>query len=339
MTGMPASRRGMLAAMSMASSSSRSVPSGAPASRRHGGLDAVVRPSDEVATALAEGRAVVALESTIISHGMPYPQNLEVGRRLEREVRASGAVPATIAVIDGAIRIGLDDAQLERLATEPAVKISRRDLPIALAQGRLAATTVASTMIGAALAGIRVFGTGGIGGVHRGVEATMDISADLHELARTEVIVVSAGAKSILDLPRTLEVLETLGVPVLGYGTDDFPAFFTRSSGLPVDARVDTPEEVAAIARAKWALGLGGGLLVANPIADAFALPAHEVAAHIDAALDAAAAQHVSGKDVTPFLLQFLVQATGGRTLAANVELAPANASLAGRIAVALAAG
>lgn len=293
----------------------------------------------EVAAALAEGRAVVALESTVVTHGMAHPHNLETAQALEAEVRAAGAVPATVAVIDGRIRIGLDATALERLAAagRAAWKLSRRDLPVALALGALGSTTVAATMIAARLAGIAVFATGGIGGVHRGAETTFDVSADLEELARTDVCVVCAGAKSILDLPKTLEVLETRGVPVLGFATDTFPAFHTRSSGLPVQ-RVEDADAVALVLRAKWGLGLTGGVVVANPIPAGHAMDPDEVEAAIATALAAAAAEGVTGKDVTPFLLARLEALTDGRSLTANVALIRDNARVAAAIAVAYAA-
>ncbi|MFO1056142.1 MAG: pseudouridine-5'-phosphate glycosidase [Dongiaceae bacterium] len=293
----------------------------------------------EVAAALAAGGPVVALESTIISHGMPYPRNLETARRVEAAIRAEGAVPATIAVLDGRLRVGLGAAELERLATaRDLAKLSRRDLAAAIATGGSGATTVAATMIGAALAGIAVFATGGIGGVHRGGESSLDISADLEELARTPVAVVCAGAKAILDLPRTLEYLETRGVPVIGFGTDAFPAFYTRDSGLAVDRRADSGAEVAAIMAASRRLGLGGGLLVANPIPEAHALPRATVEAAIAAALADAERDGVRGKAVTPFLLGRLEALTGGASLAANIELVISNARVGAAIAVAEAA-
>jgi pseudouridine-5'-phosphate glycosidase len=298
-----------------------------------------VELAPEVAAALAAGGPVVALESTIISHGMPWPRNLETARRLEAAIRAEGAVPATIAVLDGRIRVGLPDGDLERLATARGLaKLSRRDLAAAVATGGSGATTVAATMIGAALAGIAVFATGGIGGVHRGGEVSLDVSADLEELARTPVTVVCAGAKAILDLPRTLEYLETRGVPVLGFGTDALPAFYTRDSGLPVDRRVDSAAEVAAIMAAARRLGLGGGMLVANPIAPAHALPRATVDAAIATALAEAERDGVRGKDVTPFLLARLEAITGGASLAANIELVVGNARVGAAIAVADAA-
>lgn len=293
-------------------------------------------PSPEVAAALAAGRPVVALESTIITHGMPWPENLATARAVEAEVRAAGAVPATIALMDGAIRVGLDDPALECLATaETPRKISRADLAHCLTTGATGGTTVAATMACAHLAGIAVFATGGIGGVHRGAETTMDISADLQELSRTPVTVVAAGAKAILDLPRTLEVLETLGVPVIAVGQDELPAFWSRASGLPAPLRLDTPAALAAHHRLRAALG--GGTLVANPIPPEAEIPAAELAPVIAAALAEAAAQGVTGKAVTPFLLARVLAATGGRSLAANVALVRHNARLAARIAAALA--
>jgi pseudouridylate synthase len=292
-----------------------------------------------VADALAAGRPVVALESTVISHGMPYPANLETARGLEALVRDGGAVPATIAVVDGRVRVGLLDTDLVRLANgaEPVRKLSRRDLPIGLAGGGLGATTVAATMIAAELAGIRVFATGGIGGVHREAQETFDISADIMELAHTSVAVVCAGAKSILDLGLTLEALETHGVPVLGYRTDRFPAFYCRLSEFPVDARVESPEEVARICRTKWGLGLPGGVLVTNPVPPEHAMDDALMAEVIGTALADARAQGVSGKALTPFLLGRVNELTGGRSLATNVALIRSNASLAAEIAVALA--
>ncbi|HSK38943.1 MAG TPA: pseudouridine-5'-phosphate glycosidase [Arenibaculum sp.] len=296
-----------------------------------------VRP--EVADALQSRRAVVALESTIISHGMPHPRNVETARAVEAVVRAAGAVPATVAVMDGRIRIGLDDDDLDRLAAGGSVlKLSRRDLPVALATGADGATTVAATMICARLAGIQVFATGGIGGVHRGAEASFDVSADLEELARTSVAVVCAGAKAILDLPKTMEYLETRGVPVLGYGTDELPAFYTRESGLPVTRRCDTPDEVARILHAKWQLGLEGGVVVANPIPPEAALDPVLVGKAIASAQADAEAGHVAGKDLTPFLLSRLLELTGGASLEANVALVRHNAEVAARIALAHAA-
>lgn len=294
----------------------------------------------EVRSALADGAPVVALESTIVTHGMPHPQNVATAREVEAAVRANGAVPASIAVIDGRIRVGLPSDVLDWLGTaKDVLKLSRADLPYAVAAGRHGSTTVAATMICAHLAGIRVFATGGIGGVHRGVEATLDISADLDELARTPVAVVCAGAKAILDLPRTLEYLETRGVPVVGYGTDRFPAFWSRDSGLPVPIRLDTPEAVAGLIRTKAALGLGGGVLVANPVPEVDEIPSDEIAAHIEAVVAEAQRTGITGKAVTPFLLSRLLELTGGRSLATNVALVKNNAALAARLAAALQSG
>jgi len=291
----------------------------------------------EVRDALGAGAPVVALESTIITHGMPAPRNLETARAVEAAV--GGAVPATIAILDGRISVGLDAEDLERLAAEKDVaKGSRADLPAVLAGGGAGATTVAATMICADLAGIRVFATGGIGGVHRGAEQSFDVSADLQELGRTPVAVVCAGAKAILDLPKTLEVLETLGVPVIGYGTDDLPAFYSRSCGLKAPLRCDTAAAIAAVMAAKWELGLGGGVVIANPVPEGHDIPAAAIGTHIDAALAEAAAQGIQGKAVTPFLLARLEQLTGGASLDANVALVLNNARLAAAIAVAYAA-
>jgi len=289
----------------------------------------------EVAAALVAGGPVVALESTIISHGMPWPRNLETARRVEAIIRDAGAVPATIAVLDGRIRVGLGDAELERLATEAGLaKLSRRDLPIALATGGSGATTVAATMICAAAAGIAVFVTGGIGGVHRGGESSLDISADLEELARTRVAVVCAGAKAILDLPRTLEYLETRGVPVVGFRTSAFPAFYTRESGLAVDHRAESADEIARIMAAQWRLG-GGGLVVANPIPEADALDPALIDRAIAAALAEAERGGIRGKQVTPYLLGRLEALTGGTSLTANIALVINNAATGAAIAVA----
>lgn len=292
----------------------------------------------DVAAALARGGAVVALESTIISHGMPYPENLTTARGVEAVVREHGAQPATIALVDGRVRIGLDDDALERLAaTGDVAKASRRDLAVLTARRATAGTTVAATMYLAHLAGISVFATGGIGGVHRGAERSFDVSADLTELGMTPVTVVCAGAKSILDLPKTLEVLETEGVPVIGVGTDEFPAFFSRSSGLPVPHRVDSAAELAAVVTAQRALGLRGGILVANPIPAADEVPAAEIGARIEEAIADAERAGVAGKDVTPYLLARITELTGGRSLAANVALIRNNAALAAELATALA--
>jgi pseudouridine-5'-phosphate glycosidase len=288
----------------------------------------------EIADALAQGRAVVALESTIIAHGMPYPGNVVTARALEHVIRNEGALPATIAVLSGRLKVGLDEAELEHVAQSPDMaKASVRDLPVLIAGKRDGATTVASTMRIAAMAGIRVFATGGIGGVHRGVEATADVSADLTELALSPVAVVSAGAKAILDLPRTLEMLETLSVPVIGYQCDEFPAFYSRSSGLRVPARADDPEEIAAILGARWRLSDGGGALIANPIPSADEIPAQKIEAQIAVALRDAKAQDIAGKDVTPFLLARIRDLTQGESQRANVALALNNAQLGARIA------
>ncbi|MEM7582356.1 MAG: pseudouridine-5'-phosphate glycosidase [Acidobacteriota bacterium] len=300
-------------------------------------MSAYLSLSDEVRAAPSSGQPIVALESTIITHGMPYPQNLKTARRLEEIVRRGGGVPATIAVIDGALRVGLDDSELTILAKgKAAVKASRRDLPILVARGLTGSTTVAATMIIANLAGIEVFVTGGIGGVHRGASETFDVSADLLELARTQVAVVCAGAKSILDLGLTLEVLETHGVPVLGFETERFPAFFVRDSGLEVDARVDSVTELAEIVRTKWALGLEGGVVVANPIPVKDEMSPDAVDRAIHQALDEAELTGIGGKDVTPFLLSRVERLTGGESLVANRALIENNARLGVRLAAAL---
>lgn len=298
----------------------------------------IVKLSGDVANALGSGHPVVALESTIIAHGMPYPQNLATAREVEQIVRDAGAVPATIAVMDGQICVGLDEDQLMRLATRSGVaKLSRRDMAIALARGTTGATTVATTLIGAGLAGIRVFATGGIGGVHRGVAQSWDISADLDEIARQGVATVTAGAKAILDLPKTLEYLETRGVPVLGWQTDDFPAFYTRASGLGVDARVEDAGEIAAIMQAQAAAGLTGGIVVANPVPEDDEADPATINAAIDKALSEAKAQGIAGKAVTPFLLKRITELTGGNSLVSNIALVKNNARLAARIACQLA--
>jgi pseudouridine-5'-phosphate glycosidase len=296
--------------------------------------------SPEVAAALSAGRAVVALESTIITHGMPYPQNLDMARRVEATVREKGAVPATIALMDGRLMVGLDDAALERLAQEgkTAAKASRRDMGPLLAKKKIAGTTVATTMQIAALVGIKVFATGGIGGVHRGAEQTFDISADLIELARTPVAVVCAGAKSILDIAKTLEVLETNGVPVLGYRTAEFPAFFTRTSGFGVDHRMDSVEEIAEVIALQRKLGMENGLLVANPIPEAASLDPALIDGRIDEAVAQAEREGVSGKALTPYLLQRIFELTEGRSLEANIALVLNNAAVAAELAVAVAA-
>jgi pseudouridine-5'-phosphate glycosidase len=291
----------------------------------------------QLGTEVREGTALVALESTVISHGLPYPQNLETARALEDVVRQRGATPATIALLDGKIRVGLGQHELERLATEKDVaKVSRRDLPVVLARRGLGATTVAATMYAAYLANIKVFGTGGLGGVHRGATTTFDISADLTELARTPVIVVCAGAKSILDLSLTLEYLETQGVPVIGYRTDELPAFYTSRSGIGLEARADTPEEVARIARIKWDLGLSGGIVVAVPPPPEADLPYQEIEKAISRALAAADKAGVKGKAVTPFLLNAVRLETEGKSLETNMALLKNNVGIAAEIALAL---
>ena len=294
--------------------------------------------SDEVRAARAAGKPVVALESTIISHGMPYPQNVQTAREVEQIIRDGGATPATIALIDGKICVGLSDAQLEQLGnTEGVLKVSRRDLPYVLSQKKLGATTVAATMICADLADIRVFVTGGIGGVHRGAQTSFDISADLQELAHTSVAVVCAGAKSILDLPLTLEYLETHGVPVVSVGQAQFPAFFTRESGLNADFQLDDAVALADFISTKWQLGLSGGVVVANPVPEAHAMPKAEIDAMTEQALREAEAQGVNGKAVTPFLLARIKQLTGGRSLDTNIALVKNNARLGAALAVQLA--
>ena len=292
----------------------------------------------EVRAALDAGKPVVALESTIISHGMPYPQNVETALNVERIVRENGAVPATIAVIGGRLKAGLSQAEIEFLGKKgyDVTKVSRRDLPVVVARGMDGATTVATTMIIAAMAGIGVFATGGVGGVHRGAETTMDISADLEELAMTPVMVVCAGAKSILDLGLTLEYLETKGVPVIGYQTEELPAFYTRKSGFGVDYRLDTPQELAAAFAAQRALGFKGGMLVTNPIPEEYSMDPDEINGVIARAVEEARAPGIHGKATTPFLLAKIKDITGGDSLAANIRLVYNNAALAARTAAAL---
>lgn len=293
--------------------------------------------SPEVAAARSAGKPVVALESTIISHGMPYPQNVQMAQEVEQIIRDAGAVPATIAIIDGKICIGLTPGQLELLGTSPdAMKVSRRDLPFVLATRRLGATTVAATMICAQLAGIAVFVTGGIGGVHRGAETSFDISADLQELARTSVAVVCAGVKSILDIGLTLEYLETYGVPVIGVGQQEFPAFFTRDSGFKADFQFDSAIEQAAFIQTKWQLGLNGGVVVANPVPESSAMPKEEIDRITEQALGEARQQGVTGKAVTPFLLARIKDLTHGRSLATNIALVKHNALVGAQLAVAM---
>lgn len=301
-------------------------------------MQAFLQFSPEVQSARAAGKPVVALESTIISHGMPYPQNVQTAREVEQVIRDAGAVPATIALIDGRICIGLSDDQLEQLGqAKDAIKVSRRDLAYVLSQKKLGATTVAATMICAKLAGIEVFVTGGIGGVHRGAETSFDISADLQELAQTSVAVVCAGVKSILDIGLTLEYLETHGVPVVSVGQAAFPAFFTRDSGFRADFQLDTPEDQARFIRTKWQLGLEGGVVVSNPVPEGSAMRNEEIDAIIAQALREADQQGVKGKLVTPFLLARIKELTGGRSLATNIALVKHNALVGARLAVALA--
>jgi pseudouridine-5'-phosphate glycosidase len=293
--------------------------------------------SPEVSGAMKNGAALVALESTIITHGMPYPQNVETARLVEAEVRKNGAVPATIAVIEGTLHIGLDDDQLENLGQATNVsKLSRADIAACIATGGTGATTVAATMIAADLAGIDVFATGGIGGVHRGAEVTFDISADLQELAQTSVTVVAAGAKAILDLPKTFETLETLGVPVIAFGQDELPAFWSRTSGIPAPLRMDTAEDIAKSHQMRWMMDLPGGQLIANPIPTEAEIAADELAPVIEAALKEAEEQGIAAKEVTPFLLDRMYQKTEGRSLTANIALVLNNARLAANIAVEL---
>ena len=295
--------------------------------------------SPEVQEALREGKPVVALESTIISHGMPYPQNVETALRVEQTIRDNGAVPATIAIIGGKLKAGCTPEEIEYLGHkgQAVTKASRRDLPVLIARGADGATTVTTTMIIAAMAGIRVFATGGIGGVHRGAETTMDISADLEELAQTPVMVICAGAKSILDLGLTLEYLETKGVPVIGYGTEELPAFYTRQSGFKVDYRIDTPQELAAAFRAKLDMGLQGGMLVTNPIPEEYSMPPEIINRAIDEAIKEANQLGIRGKQTTPFLLAKVKELTSGDSLATNIQLVLNNARLAALTAAELA--
>lgn len=294
--------------------------------------------SPELGNALAENRPIVALESTIIAHGMPYPQNVETALLVENTVRDAGAIPATCAVLNGKLCAGLTIEQIEMLGKEGAKipKASRRDLAYLACSSQHGATTVASTMIIAQLAGIRIFATGGIGGVHRGASSTMDVSADLQELARTPVAVVSAGAKSILDLGLTLEYLETLGVPVIGYGTNNFPAFYSRQSGFSVDYRLDTPQEIAALLKTQWGIGLQGGVLIANPVPEAHQLPYEVIEKTIRTAVAEATEKGIRGKTLTPFLLAKIEQLSGGSSLQTNIQLVLNNARLGAAIAVAM---
>lgn len=294
--------------------------------------------SDEVKEALAAGRPVVALESTIISHGMPYPKNVETALNVEQIVRDNGAVPATIAIIKGKITVGISHEEIEYLGKKGTAvhKASRRDLAALIAKGEDGATTVATTMIAASLAGIKVFATGGVGGVHRGAEVTMDISADLEELAMTDVIVVCAGCKSILDLGLTMEYLETKGVPVIGYGTEELPAFYTRRSGLKCDYRIDTPEEVARVFAIKQTCGLKGGMLVANPIPEEYAMDYDYINKNIDEAVAECNRLGIKGKDTTPYLLDKIQKLTGGSSLEANIQLVYNNVRIGSMIAASL---
>ena len=291
----------------------------------------------EVAAAIAEGKPVVALESTIISHGMPYPQNVETALNVEKIIRENGAVPATIAIIGGRLKAGLTAEEIEYFGKkgQAIAKASRRDIAVLCARGEDGATTVTTTMMIAHMAGIKVFATGGIGGVHRGAETTMDISADLEELAQTPVMVVCAGAKSILDLGLTLEYLETKGVPVIGYGTEELPAFYTRQSGFGVDYRMDSPEELAAAFKARHEMGLKGGMLVTNPIPEEYAMPLDTINAAIDQAIAECEAQGIHGKKTTPFLLARVAELTGGDSLASNIRLVYNNAKVAAQTAAA----
>ncbi|HEC2228601.1 TPA: pseudouridine-5'-phosphate glycosidase [Staphylococcus delphini] len=299
-------------------------------------LQPYIEYSQEVKQAKEDKRPIVALESTIISHGMPYPQNVEMANNVEQIIRDNGAVPATIAIMDGKIKIGLEKTQLEILAkSKDVAKVSRRDLAEIIATQKIGATTVATTMICAELAGIEFFVTGGIGGVHKGAEQTMDISADLDELAKTEVTVVCAGAKSILDLPKTMEYLETKGVPVVGFQTTELPAFFTRESGVKLNSTAESVEEIAKIHLVKQDLGLGGGIVVANPIPREHALAKEYIESIIDEAVAEAYTQGIQGKDSTPFLLSKIVEKTEGKSLEANIKLVENNAILGAKIAVA----
>jgi pseudouridine-5'-phosphate glycosidase len=298
-------------------------------------LEKYLSVSQEVKEAIENGKPVVALESTIISHGMPYPQNVETALEVERIVRENGAIPATIAILGGVLKVGLSVEEIEYLGkAENVVKTSRRDIPFIIAKGLDGATTVASTMILAALAGVKVFATGGIGGVHRGAQETFDISADLQELAGTDVAVVCAGAKSILDIGLTLEYLETNGVPVVGFQTEELPAFYTRKSGFKVDYRVDTAKEVAQALKAKWDLNLKGGLVVANPIPEAYEMDFDTINNAISKAVKEAEENGIKGKESTPFLLSKVKEITGGQSLDSNIQLVYSNAKVAAEIAV-----
>lgn len=299
-------------------------------------MNQYVVTSQEVKEALENGKPVVALESTIISHGMPYPKNVETALRVEEIIRENGAVPATIGIIGGVLKAGLTKEEIDYMGKAPDVaKVSRRDIPYIVSMKKDGATTVASTMIIAGMAGIKIFATGGIGGVHRGAETTMDISADLEELAATDVAVVCAGAKSILDIGLTLEYLETKGVPVFGYGTKELPAFYTRKSGFPVDYRIDTPEEMAAVLKTKWSLGLHGGALIANPIPENYSMDEAFITKVIEDAVVEANEKGIKGKETTPFLLAKIKEITGGDSLESNIQLVYNNAEVAAKVAVA----
>ena len=297
-----------------------------------------LKVSEEVSQAIKEGKPVVALESTIISHGMPYPKNVETALNVEKIVRENGAVPATVCILGGKIVVGASRDEIEYLGKTgtKVIKASRRDLPVLLSKKLDGATTVATTMIGASLAGIKVFATGGVGGVHRGAEVTMDISADLEELGRTNVMVVCAGCKSILDMKLTLEYLETKGVPVIGYGTEELPAFYTDKSGLKVDYRLDTPKEVADAFSCKLAIGVNGGMLVANPIPKQYAMDPDVINATIEQAVKDADTLGIKGKELTPYLLDHIQKLTGGKSLESNIRLVYNNAALAAQIACCL---
>jgi len=301
-------------------------------------MNQYVVTSQEVKEALENGKPVVALESTIISHGMPYPKNVETALRVEEIIRENGAVPATIGIIGGVLKAGLTKEEIDYMGKAPDVaKVSRRDIPYIVSMKKDGATTVASTMIIADMAGIKIFATGGIGGVHRGAETTMDISADLEELSATDVAVVCAGAKSILDIGLTLEYLETKGVPVFGYGTKELPAFYTRKSGFPVDYRIDTPEEMAAVLKTKWSLGLHGGALIANPIPENYSMDEAFITKVIEDAVVEANEKGIKGKETTPFLLAKIKEITGGDSLESNIQLVYNNAEVAAKVAVAFA--
>lgn len=297
-------------------------------------LKDLITYSDEVRGALKDGKPVVALESTIITHGMPFPQNVETARQVEADIRGEGAVPATIAIMDGRIFVGLKDTDLDRLAqAKNVMKCSRADLTFALATGCYGATTVAATMMAAHAAGLKVFATGGIGGVHKGAETTFDISADLDELSRTPVCVVSAGAKALLDIPKTLEVLETKGVPVIAFGTEELPAFWSRNSGLKAPYALNSAEEIGRLLKMRQKFADHGGVLIANPVPAADEIPQADMAVYIDEAIAAATAETITGKDVTPFVLGKILDLTGGRSLATNIALVRNNARLAAKIA------